>query len=273
MQFKEVEIAYTRAWQKAFERKRVFVMFLILALCGLFMVAGHATVSISPIWLKGLFYFLPTFLIIGVLLAAGIFFARTYYYEVKEGKASYRGIFAKSLQLMVSLSQVSLPFILLYLVLWACMGLFFLIGEIPYLGPSMTLILSFIPFILALATLFLVFTAFFALFFVTPHIAFNKMPLESFFKQLLADVLSHLFSYGILFIVALLPLFLGGGLVFISFQMIALEVKSPLESTLQWFFLMIPISAVLSPIFLFFFNFSVESYNLVRKLDRQADRI
>ena len=256
MEFKDVELIYTRAWQKAFQKSKFLLMFSLLSFCGFFGVICHmVALSTSP-WLKLVFYFLPVFFLFGTLLGAGIFFARAYYHEVRKEKVSYWSIFSKSLGLMLTISQVSLPSILIYLAIWVAMGFFGLIGQIPYIGP----IFSFAPFILVLLTLCLSILFLFALFFMTAQIAFNRLSVESIVGCAVDHLLPHLFSYSILFIVAIFPLALMISLVIVSSSFIIDK-----EQSLQWLFLMVPIAAVLSPALLFFFNFSVESYNLVRK--------
>ncbi|MDN3504838.1 MAG: hypothetical protein P0S95_04610 [Rhabdochlamydiaceae bacterium] len=267
MTLEQIEIIFNRAWRFAFSLKKCLFLFVFLVLCGTFAVLCHTVASISGIWIKLFMYFLPGFMLSGVLLALGVFFARVYYSEMKGLVVTYRKIFISSMKLLVNVTQIALPLVMTYLVIWMIMGLFYLIREIPYVGESIGLILSFAPFILILSSLLLCLGCAFALFFVTPHIAFRNSD-DDFIRSLLSSFSSNIFSNILLFLIAFSPCLVMILLLKTSgsiAQIGLIHAYSVLKSGMQWFFMMIPFCAALTPIFLFFFNFSVESYNLIRK--------
>ncbi|MCF7852694.1 MAG: hypothetical protein K9M07_05600 [Simkaniaceae bacterium] len=276
MTLKDIELIFSRAWQKALQKKKCLFLFGFLLLCGIFVVMCHTLGAMSGIWVKLIMYFLPGFLVSGILLALGVFFARIYYNEVKGVEFSYREVLSKSFRLLINVTQVSLPFVMSYLIIWMLMGIFYLLREIPYIGESIGLILSFAPFVLALSSLFLAVLCLFTLFFATPYIAFKQFDDSHFIPSSLHFFKAHVFSHLLLFLIGVLPLIFTLLLLIASASIAQaglIEIKSPIKSGMQWFFMMIPFTAALTPIVLFFFNFSVESFYLIKKTASASESI
>ena len=124
MTLQQIEIIFNRAWRFAFSLKKCLFLFVFLVLCGTFAVFCHTVAAISGIWIKLIMYFLPGFLLSGVLLALGVFFARVYYSEMKGLTVTYREIFRSSMKLLVNVTQIALPLVMTYLVIWMVMGVF-----------------------------------------------------------------------------------------------------------------------------------------------------
>lgn len=268
MTWHEMEHIFNRALKFSFSRKKLFFMFPILLICGLMTVFCRAVAVSAGQWVVLSLTFLPIFLSSGLLLAAGVVLARIYHHEVKMIPLSYRKILGQSLELLVGVSYLTLPLLLSYLLLWVLMGIFYLLKEIPALGDVLGVILAFGPFLLVLGSLLLTFFNLFLLFFATPHIA-----LESGIKLKLAEQIfrrfgENIFSNMILFFAAVVPLLLIVGILSLAAFLTGVNFFVSTESlaiALQWFFIMIPFSALLTPGILFFFNFAVESYVLMQK--------
>ena len=272
MHFSDIEVMFNRAWSRVFDKKKLLFLFFTLLICGTLFVMSHTLASMVGVWVKLVLYFLPGFFISGVMLALGIFFARVYYGEMRSQMVRYSEVLLSSLKLLINVIQVALPFMVVYLAIWIVMGIFYLLREIPYVGESIGVILSFAPVVLILSSLFLVGLSLFTLFYVTPHIAFKKES-ETFVDTIKGVLKESLFSQVVLFFIALSPMLLMGVLLGVSgaiAQVGLVETHSVLKTGMQSFFMMLPFAAALTPIMLFFFNFSVESYNLTKKLARKT---
>lgn len=268
MTWNELEQIFNRSLQYTFSKKKLLFVLPVLIACGLLIVFCRALAVDAGKWIILSLTFLPVFLTSGILLSLGVVLARVYHNEVKHLHVSYRRILSQSWELLIGVSYITVPFILGYLMLWALTGVFYLLKEIPAVGDTIGVILSFGPFLLVLGSLTLSVITLFTLFFVTPQVA-----LKSGVKLKLADDLyrrfnDHIFSNLALFFIALLPLISVVGLLSLAASMTGASFTIPRESlsiAMQWFFIMIPFAALLSPSVIFFFNFSVEIYVIIHQ--------
>ena len=86
-------------------------------------------------------------------------------------------------------------------------------------------------------------------------------------KKIVAQFQGHILSSLTLFILALIPITLIVG--FLSLAAVLTNVSffvqaESLSVALEWFFIMLPFAAILTPAVVFFFNFSAESYQLLK---------
>jgi hypothetical protein len=224
-------------------------------------------------WLAINMTFLPIFFCSSVLLAAGIILSRIYHHEVKGLPVSYRKTLKVSKDLMVEIAYLAVPMVLIYLSLWTLLGIFYLLKEIPLIGEGLGIMLSFGPFLLLLASFVLSLLSVVVLFFVTPAVALQssvQLPmLQNVFKRLRFSPFSNL----ALMLLGILPLILIGGLMTLAAIVTGKSytaVDSSLAISLEWFFIMLPFSALLSPAVIFFFNFAIESHVLLIKKMKEA---
>ena len=106
------------------------------------------------------------------------------------------------------------------------------------------------------------------LFFATPQIALNSQLKIKLVEDIYYRFKGNLFSNLALFLLGLVPLLLGVGILSLAAFLTGVNFfvrTETLEIALQWFFVMIPFCAMLTPGILFFFNFAVESYALMQK--------
>lgn len=268
MTFEEIEHIFNRALRFSFSRKKLLFMFPVLVICGLMLVFCRALAVGAGQWVVLSLTFLPIFLSSGLLLAAGVVLARVYHHEVKMIPLSFRKILAQSWELLIGVSYLTLPLLLAYLFLWMLMGIFYLLKEIPALGDVLGVILSFGPFLLVLGSLLLSFFNFFLLFFATPHIALKSKLKLKLAEEIYSRFRENLFSNLALFAMGLIPLLLAVGVLSLAAFLTGVNFFMKTETlavALQWFFVMIPFCAMLTPGILFFFNFAVESYALMQK--------
>lgn len=268
MTFEDIEHIFNRALSLSFSRKKLLFMFPVLVVCGLMIVFCRALAVNAGQWVVLSLTFLPIFLSSGLLLASGVVLARVYHHEVKMIPLSFKKILAQSWELLIGVSYLTLPLLLAYLFLWMVMGIFYLLKEIPALGDVLGVVLAFGPFLLVLGSLILSFFNLFLLFFATPHIALKSRLKLKLAEEIYYRFKENLFSNLSLFLLGLVPLLLSVGILTLAAFLTGVNFfirTETLAIALQWFFVMIPFCAMLTPGILFFFNFAVESYALMQK--------
>lgn len=268
MNLSEIRFVFNRALSLSFSKKKNFLMFILLALCGLMVVFFQGLAIHAGQWIMLSLTFMPFFLCAGVLFSGGIMLIRIYHDEVKKKTTRYRDVLDKSWEVMIGASYFSIPIILSYLFLWMVLGIFLLLKEIPGIGEIFGVILAFGPFLLNLGTLILCVFTLGILFFATPVIALNGLNRIRISQILVKRFKEDIFSNLVLVTIALLPLaFFSGLLTLAAFLTEALcyACENPLHNVLQSFFIMIPFTFLLSPAVVFFFNFAAESHVLYSK--------
>lgn len=274
MQLKDIQLIFNRSIEYAFDRTKWLLTFAVLALSGVFVVFCRGLATHANPWMTLSLTFLPIFICAGILLAFGIVLIRAYHDQVKKKKVDYRAIFSKSWDEMLGAAYFTVPFMLIYLTLWMLLGLFLLLQSIPLIGDFFGVILAFAPFLLNFSTLLLALIVVATLFFVTPIIALKGLNRTLISKMLIQRFQTDLFYNLLLFSIGLLPIAIYMGFLTLSAYLtgsICLSCQNTLQTTLQWFFLMIPFTALLAPAVIFFFNFAAESHVLsVKKFQLEA---
>jgi hypothetical protein len=268
MTYADLELMFNRAIDYSFSKKKFWLVFSVLALCGLLVVFFRGLAVGANEWLLLSLTFLPVFLCAGVLLSLGIILIRIYHDEIKKKDFAYREIFIKSWEMMLGASYFCIPIILSYLLLWMLLGIFFLLSGIPAVGPVFSAILSFGPFLINLGTLVLCLLCLSVLFFVAPVVALKGLDRMQISQVLTARLKGNLFSNIILSLIATFPLWVIVGVLSLAAWLtgsICFSCDTPLHKILQWFFTMIPFTAVLTPVVIFFFNFAAESHVMIMK--------
>lgn len=238
--------------------------FPVLVLCGILVVFCRAVAYEASNWIAMSLAFLPILLSSGVLLALGVLLIRIHIHEVKGLHLGFRRLIAGSVDLIMGTSYLSIPPIMAYLFLWMALGLFYLLQEIPMVGDFFSVVLAFGPFLLIFGSLLLCLFNLGLLFFVAPAAAFQPYKRFSLAKRVLHLFQGRILSSFSLFLLALLPISLVVGLLILSALLTNSAPDRPLSVALEWFFIMLPFSAVLTPAVIFFFNFAAESYQLLQ---------
>jgi hypothetical protein len=263
MNLQDLQLMFNRALAHTFSQRKLLFVFCTLALCGLLVVFFRALSLEASNWIATSFLFLPIFLCAGVLLAAGIVIIRIYHDEVKKRPLSYTRILKNSWELMIGASYISIPIILSYLVLWMLLGVFFLLNEVPWVGGVFAVLLAFAPFLINFCSLVLCLINLLLLFFMTPIFAFRGLNRMQVLKVFMNRIQEDIFSNLVLVIIALLPitffvLLLTAAALFTG--TITYASQSNLQIILNWFIIMIPFTALLTPAVIFFFNFAAEAH-------------
>jgi hypothetical protein len=273
MSLSDLQFIFNRALMLTFSKKKLLLAFIVLALCGLLVVFFRGLSIHAGQWILMSLTFLPLFLCAGVLLSMGIMLIRIYHDEIKDKAVNYSEILNKSWEVMIGASYFSVPIILSYLLLWILLGIFVMLKQIPAIGDIFAVILAFAPFLLNLGTLVLCLFNLVLLFFVTPIIALKGLNRIRVTQTLLKRLKSDPFSNLILVFLALLPLLAIAGLLLLAAFLtgtVCYQCANPLNNVLQWFFIMIPFTALLAPGVVFFFNFAAESHVLMQR-EQQKD--
>lgn len=268
MNFAEIQTIFNRAAEGTLSLRKLKLTFITLAASGLFVVFCRALAVNANSWLTMSLTFLPIFLLSGVLLSLGIVLTRIYHNEVKNKTRDYKDVLYKSWETILGASYFSIPMILIYLLLWMFLGIFMLLTEIPFIGSFFAVILAFAPFLINLATLILALLVICTLFFVTPIIALKGLNRSLVTQTLVKRLKSDIFSNILLIIIATFPLYIFLALLVFS-AILTANFCEPcdnlLKIALQWLFIMIPFTALLSPAVIFFFNFAAESHVLINR--------
>lgn len=264
----EIGLIFNRALKFSFCKKKFFFLFPILILCGVLIVLCHALSLGSNPWVNNSLTFLPSFLCAGILMSIGVPLVRIYYDEVKKRPFTYRAVIGQSWQLMTKIAFSVVPFIFAYLVLWVLLGVFYLLKNLPKVGEFLGGFFSFGPFLLIFGSLILMGGALLLLFFFTPMVALRSQVgwniAEELYKNVRANLFRHLFLLGM----GVIPLLAVIGFLILSAALTGITyfiAEHPLAIASQWFFIMIPFAAFLTPAVLFFFNFSAESFAWMQK--------
>ena len=273
MRWDALETSFNRAFFLSFSRRKFFIVFPVLVLCGILIVFCRGLAFEASRWMAMSLIFLPIFLSSGILLALGIILIRIYAKEVKQIKIELKEILKTSWELIISTSYLSVPSILLYLFLWMILGIFVLLKEIPYFGNFVGVILSFAPFLIILTSILLVIFNLGLLFFASSAIAEKSEKTTRMAKDLCRNFMKNIFSNLIFFFVALFPIFFVVGTLVLSAWLTGvsyLVAEKSLSVALEWFFIMIPFCALLTPAVIFFFNFAQESYLLLQEEKKES---
>ncbi len=272
VRIEDLQNIFNRALFLSFSKARLLFAFCVLALCGLLVIFFHGLATAAGagkgLWVGMSLTFLPIFLCAGMLLAAGVVLIRAYHDEIKNRPTTLWMVIDKSWEVVMGATYFAIPFILAYLVLWIGLGFFILLSALPQIGPFFGVVLAFAPFLINVASLLLCLLNFAMLFFITPLIALKGLDRQRISQMAMQKLQIDLFPNLLLMGIAILPLFcvaalLMGG----AFLTESVCATSPtcLYTVLQWFFIMIPFTALLAPAVVFFFHFAAESHILLQK--------
>lgn len=269
----DIRSAFNRAFLLSFTKRKLLLTFCILALCGLMIVFARAISIYAGQWVAMSLTFLPFFLCSGVLLSTGILLIRVYHDEIKNKSVPLTEVFAKSWEVVIGASYFAIPIILGYLLLWMLLGIFFLLKEIPGIGDFFGIILAFGPFLINFGSLVLCLLCIAILYLLTPIIALRGLNRIKVSQLAVYRLKGDVFSNLLLAFIALLPLAFCLIILTIAAIMtgtVCYNCESSWHLSMQWFFIMIPFTALLTPAVVFFFSMSAEAHVLMVKSTAKA---
>ena len=262
MNWNDIEFSFNRALRMSFSIKKLLLVFVMLCICGFGLLLCKSLGLQTQDWLMLNWNFLP-FFAIGVLgLSLGVLLIRLYHDEIKEKKMDYQKTFSLSKRVMVEIAYLGMPLIIGYLALWTILGLFYLIKALPKIGWALGAFLSFGPFLLFLSMVSLAILFLILFFFLTPIVALRDCLPKEWIKCMLNRMSKSLFTNFVLFIISVIPVGCILGLLMISLSMThAFYVSS--DNPLDLVLIMLPVSVLLAPGVVFFFQFAAESHILM----------
>jgi hypothetical protein len=276
MQWNDLEKAFNRAILLSASRKKLALTLPVLVLCGILSVFCKAVSFGSGEWVSMSLAFFPILFSSGLLLALGVLVIRMHHHEAKHLTLDFRKLIGGSIDLIVGISYLSALPILAYLFLWTLLGVFFLLKEVPVLGDFFSVVFSFGPFLLIFGSLLLCLFNLGLLFFVAPAAALQPLKNIPLAKRVWNVLNRKLFTALILLFVALVPIGCVAGLLSLAAFLTDVSFlvgERSLSVALEWFFIMLPFCAILTPAVVFFFNFAAESYQLLQGIASPADVI
>ena len=266
--WQEIEQAFNRALSFALTRKKFFLIFPTLLICGIAIVFCHMLwVEANP-WVRASLAFVPGFLLVAFFLAVAVPLIRLYHDEVKHKSISVNQTLNRSWSLMGSVSSIILPIVTVYLALWFVLGLFYLIKNLPVMGEALAGILSFGPFLLIAGSLVLCLISFALLFFLTPVVALKSTMSWDLAEEVLKQIGKEPFLHIILLLIGVFPMIIVVALLTLAAALTGMTyfiTERTWAIALQWFVIMIPFGALISPAVLFFFNFAGESFVILQR--------
>lgn len=265
MTLDEIGFSFNRAFWKTFNPAKLALTFFVLLLCGVLAVFFRGIAFESGQWLAMSFIFLPLFICAGILLSLGVLLIRLYHDEVKQKSVDVKETVVKSWQVIIGASYFSIPVILSFLLLWMLLGIFLLLSQIPVLGTVLSLLLSFVPFIISFGTLCLAVLILATLFYVTPILALKSHNQMQVSRILTDRFKENLFGHIFLGLVGIMPLTVIVLLLVLASLLTGLfcsTCDTALQTVMIWLFTMAPFSAFLAPAIVFFFNFAAETHVL-----------
>jgi hypothetical protein len=262
MQWADIEKSFSRAVLFSFSRMQLLLTFPVLVLCGILTVFCRAIAVGTSSWVAMSLAFLPILLSSGVLLGLGVLLIRIHLHEVKNLHLGLQRLLTGSIDLVMGTTYIAIPPILIYLLLWVVLGIFSLLGQIPGVG----VILAFGPFLLIFGSILLCLFNLAMLFFVAPAAAMQPLKRTSLMKRVALSFQGKMLSSLALFLLALIPIGFISLLLSLSALLTGLQLgtEQTLLVAMEWFFIMVPFAAILSPAVVFFFNFAAESYQLLQ---------
>jgi hypothetical protein len=266
MHLSDLEQIFNRALSLVLSKKKLLLTYCLLLICGVLAVFCRALAMYAGQWIGMSLAFLPIFLSSGILLALGVFLIRIYQDEVTQRLSSYRQTLNASWETMIGASYLAMPILLAYLALWIILGIFYLLEEIPLLGSYLGALLSFGPFLLILGSLVLCILTIAILFYLTPSIVLRSGDRLASSRKVIQRLRSNIFTHLLLLFVGSLPVLFVVGLLSLAASLTRhhyLELATPVQVAVSWFFQMIPFAACLTPAVIFFFNFAAEAHVLM----------
>ncbi|MFZ4773126.1 MAG: hypothetical protein ACOYK9_03960 [Chlamydiia bacterium] len=253
---RELEEMCKRAFAASLNREKILLAYPVLLLASLISVFMLAVLHNAHDWVIFGAISVPIYLSLGLLGSLAVFIHRIYYHELKGETVNYKDILKASFNRMLNGVFFALPLVIVHLLLWLLLGLFLLVGSIPYVGPIIAVILAMLPFAFMTIMTVIPLLTFFALFYGSSYFAFDlKVDFDSFKEQPLT-IIGH-------FLIAALPLLIGGallgGIYLVTMHLFGVA-NNVIALSLQRLFLLVPFSFYLTPLVLFFFHFGLESY-------------
>lgn len=268
MIFKDLDKCFTRAFLFAIQKKKLFFTYPFIFLTGIIFIFFKSINESAGKWANLSFLFLPIFISFAILFVLGIFLTRIYFHDVKNLKCTYMEILKNSVDKVFQTFYISIFSIFTFVIVWIVFGFLAAIKDIPHIGSFIGVFLSIIAYIFILFFIGLVILNLFLLFFITPMIALKSKMKLRLLLQAFKNLKNQIFVNFSLFLIAFVTFLIAVLIFFIAAVLTKSYFAIRLDSIyfgLENFFIMIPFTILITPFVIFFFNFSLEAYNLMKK--------
>lgn len=261
--FENLQTYFYRAFNHIFVVEKLLVAFFSLAACGLTYVFFKSAAMQNDLWAAIGLEFIGALACVAWLLVCGVFLVRLYHNEIKGRESSYKEVLMESWHVFGIALCCVVPLMLGFVILWFGLGAFLLIGQIPYIGQFLLVILAWAPFLIYFAMLLLIIIAVALLFVGGPALALKNANPYAIGEITLKRFLARPFYYVLMSLVAILPL------VFISCLLTAAACTtlyltaydlSLVSYSILLIMIALPACLILAPFVVFFFNFATETY-------------
>ena len=260
-----IEQAVNRAISNLGEKYKILMTGAILLIGGL-LTAFFATFStFATSQMQKSLFLIPGFITLGLLLSLGSLICKLYLEEVKRNKVHLIPTFKTIWVRLLGATYFSIPFLAAFAVLWITIGLFELFTLIPYIGPLLSSLFAFIPFVINIGLYLLVLGGVFALFLLSPLMATEVKMDKSLIKKVLGHLLKNPYKNSLNFLIAIIPILILGSLGYLAMQLCTFcsHDVHPLLMLLQNISFAIPFTALFLFPTIFFFQYSIESYLMI----------
>ncbi|HRW59004.1 MAG TPA: hypothetical protein P5048_05270, partial [Chlamydiales bacterium] len=235
---------------------------------GILFIFFFAISSKGNLWTQLGLMIVPFLVFLALLITLGLFQIRLYQKYLKQEKIHIIEMWQNSFSDMKKVFLSTMPLIVLFVALWMMLGIAWGMAKFPGIGAFFGVFFSFIPFVIVLASFFLILLLGASLFFVTPYFVDQKKKKMQIFNALLQNFMHKPFSHFLLFVAGFLPLFFTTFFVFLAVYVVGqLYFVGPsiLYQSIYSLFLMIPISICFTPVLNFLYFFAYESYKILSK--------
>jgi hypothetical protein len=266
MDLKNLDVCFNRAIKLSFLKKKLLLSFFSLIIC-FFIFIFSSYLSKVILFSKFFFMFLPYFLSFFILFILGIFLTKEYIYNVKNIKKSFLNNLKEIIHPINKSLLISFCFMIIYLILFIVFSIFIFFNNIPHIGNIIASFLTFIPFLIVIITILLLLMNVATLFFVTPMITAENtknLKIKDFFKSFQKNIFLNI----LFFLIAIAPFLFISFLLKISVNIINISYllnDGYISYFVKNFIFLILVAIFLTPTIIFFFNFAMEGYNLIKK--------
>lgn len=276
MLLQEIEEAFYRSWSCVLSKNKICASFFILFLCSCLVMAYQIFSLFLYSWMLSYVALFFISVCVALLFFLGIVLSRMHGCDRNRIEINFRRSCSAFSEVAFLIIYLITPIFFFCVLCRILLGSFWLLTEIPIIGPFAEVICGFIPFVLIFYIFCMGIFILVSLFYVTPHIALkteNKIDLP---REMWMRWKCHLFVNILFFIISISPFLCFSAILLYAFfvtETIYLSPHAFFAFVLQKFFIMIPFALFLTPCIIFFFHFSTESLLLWRKGERMESHM
>lgn len=265
-----IEKAVNRSLTHLLSGPKILLTGSVLLACGLlFAFFGTFSLFASSMMQKSLFL-IPAFISLGLLLSLGSLICKLYMDEISKPQREVVKTLDSIWIHLLSAPYFFIPFLALFALLWIGVGIFELLTWIPYLGPLLSSLFAFVPFVIHFSLYSLIALGVFGLFLFPPIMASTVN--RSIFSQAINHFQQNPYRNIVHFLIAIGPALLLGFLGYRALQLCSFctGTEHPLLLLLQNISFTIPFALLFIIPTIFFFQFGTESLLLIQNLNKES---